>query len=1527
MPQVLRFGISSLDELLGVPSEKSNVNETSPPPPGQETTGQIPCGVYLPKSPSGTGQPGDEKHVEDFNTSVCIIGPTGTGKSIFALHMASRYLADCLAADESLPAVVYVSTDLTFNMAKRAWTNFALNRPFARRDPFDSASKTPFSNPLHEIELWPCEPTVLAEEFDSVVNERGRVTFVDMASHTAGDDWGFLHKLISLLPPPSPKENNPPANTLQEFNPPRHLIVIDAIEGFEALAGELNAFGQKSTRRSRIAQVMRLIAGKCHALLVVEESTGNVKDENLAEEFIADSVIRLDSLSTRNYERRVLKVEKVRGQSHIRGQHHYSIRSGKGSTTGSQVNPDDPEVSARSLNDESPLDNLSAAAPNPPQSYVQVFHSVHRLSRRIMEVKGKARERLKPDTYFAAFGIKYLDNMLGGSHETTERLPAGSAYEGFYYDTRGLPCRTTTALIGDSLTQKSTLGRAFMSRCFYEFDKRLAAVRRSLSTSSREEREVQQLLSLIKHQVELVSTSDSLPDTVWEAKLKATTRNGTWQQLAALIATKVGPNQPLQSFSSRTSELMALLGKEEFIRQSPRVGLAKIWQKAEVDSPLPNEKWLKLDENLTSLLGEEQVIKLLEGARLTHLAAWLVDHQSGVAVMLVTQNVHHEILARDFIKWLHRDANLKKLNGRMPGYEHAFENHIKGRTFCRRLEIHSLSSEVLIHMVQQLTKAAQLKILTPSQIQRDDVRYDRSWPIRLVIDDFSAFRDIFPELREDPLLLPSLLFHFEREGVTTLIVDTQSGKPDTPIAERFESELRKMVHHNLYTWRVPFYGESRVAITAIPPLSSDYAGIVRELRWQSESLLQATLASADPAIVDPHFELYTGLEEGNPQPVPLHVRFYAETEAMKTFIEIENSFLSERFAIYQHASQSALPCVIFGMPATSYDEMRDLAYLQRDTRFDHTLLFQVDEFWNIRKPSQNKRAGAFHPQWAYLNSITAEALNPEPTKIEDYDIDPNADPYALFQFRIDDPLPPAERSGPADRAQPSGVKSTKLRRRHFYEKYFEDFNGYDKFKIGSERLLIDRIPFSWDFGFLLCQQKAWQTNRTFAVKVKQRGKIQVVPHQVRKVWDSLTKAVHDGPNKENTGEILPYVSWRIFIEACKKVAEEQGDNLSRPVTAFDFAQISPESFSCLMLEIWLSEIYDSLTRKKKTQERDRILEALYKRDLFVATPENSGGKPRLTLADLLEDYWLELYRSWLLLIEVINFSDIIGDSTAFNFDFKSKNTDFSAISSRHWYKTASQCPSEIAAKDPLIAVRLPGRFSVRGDWFLSVSGGSRSVRQAERALDLLSSRRSNASRLQMGIGLPTRVPRQDPVTGKSSMGMLRTNLMSHERGQDSVDYQTFLNIAAPNRLPAKTVDAHADNFYWFWRSGLSDYAHCNRIWHKWLNRTILWWHRKLLRYKSVWVNSFEVYDNLTNDPPESRKHFAPSPSELENIQSEIRGAAVGERAGILDRHLKTFQVEHLAQLKVRSGFAELCDVLKEELKQASDTKRQPVDDR
>ena len=65
---------------------------------------------------------------------------------------------------------------------------------------------------------------------------------ISQAESTAGDDWGFITRVISLLPSPGK-------------DAPHHLLVIDAVEGLEMLTGDTDAFGQLRSRRSRIVPV------------------------------------------------------------------------------------------------------------------------------------------------------------------------------------------------------------------------------------------------------------------------------------------------------------------------------------------------------------------------------------------------------------------------------------------------------------------------------------------------------------------------------------------------------------------------------------------------------------------------------------------------------------------------------------------------------------------------------------------------------------------------------------------------------------------------------------------------------------------------------------------------------------------------------------------------------------------------------------------------------------------------------------------------------------------------------------------------------------------------------------------------------------------------------------------------------------------------------------------------------------------------------------------------------------------------
>src|SRR5579871_4837777 len=136
----------------------------------------------------------------DGITSLAILGPDGTGKSILAFHMAARYFADCAAA-KSTAKVVYISTDMNYDSALKVWNKFHLTEPNRRDIPLERATerKSRRNAPVVAATLKPLQPSdgstaeFLDPQRDPVVG------FLDLASHSAGDDWRYINRLLSLL--------------------------------------------------------------------------------------------------------------------------------------------------------------------------------------------------------------------------------------------------------------------------------------------------------------------------------------------------------------------------------------------------------------------------------------------------------------------------------------------------------------------------------------------------------------------------------------------------------------------------------------------------------------------------------------------------------------------------------------------------------------------------------------------------------------------------------------------------------------------------------------------------------------------------------------------------------------------------------------------------------------------------------------------------------------------------------------------------------------------------------------------------------------------------------------------------------------------------------------------------------------------------------------------------------------------------------------------------------------------------------
>lgn len=386
----LRFGIPDVDELLG------------------QATGQQQHGFYYERS-----QP----------TSICLVGPDGSGKSVLGMHLAARYLADNPGA-----RVIYLSVDLNFNRARLAWVNFGLDRLKKRdealygaleNDPRRKLNAPSSLDSIDLIEVGKFQPPegkpLLLEHILAGAGkcDANCVYFYDVATSHAGDLWQEVTRLAALIRTSVGKGPDP-------------LLIIDSVDNLERAAGPVDIFGSREPRGGKISRLLDIAKQTCHICLVVGADSA---DERPQEVYLTDCVVRLNVETVAGYSVRNIEIEKARGQAHVRGTHHLSIRSGRGSSTGRMENPDDRRVEAGGKT----------------TSYLRVFHSLDYLDSRGRHEEDN--ERQEPGSTTVDFtGIEYLDDLIGG-------LRPGSV----------------NAIVGEGKTLKSNLARAFLSRAIGEF--------------------------------------------------------------------------------------------------------------------------------------------------------------------------------------------------------------------------------------------------------------------------------------------------------------------------------------------------------------------------------------------------------------------------------------------------------------------------------------------------------------------------------------------------------------------------------------------------------------------------------------------------------------------------------------------------------------------------------------------------------------------------------------------------------------------------------------------------------------------------------------------------------------------------------------------------------------------------------------------------------------------------------------------------------------------------------------------------
>jgi hypothetical protein len=816
-------------------------------------------------------------------------------------------------------------------------------------------------------------------------------------------------------------------------------------------------------------------------------------------------------------------------------------------------------------------------------------------------------------------------------------------------------------------------------------------------------------------------------------------------------------------------------------------------------------------------------------------ASWLLNQAArrglddGPSVLITTADVSLKDLREQFRALLAKLAAEKKLSETASAQE-AVLGYFNRNFILRRLEVHDMSSAVLFQVIARSIEAAQRNLFHVAPYAHrtaESFPVGSSWPIRVVLDDLSIIRDMYPDVREDALFLPFLTSYLEREAVTSLIVASQSGRPDLRPLSDFDLEFRNLLQKQIRTWQALFYGETRVAIAELTSGNTGTQSKIRELRFTSDYPIP---------VVDPHFELYEGLEIGELHRVRLEIRLFGETTNFQNYVTQENILFNDLFEAAGQASDDR-PAVITAQSPLSLEKLKDFAQLHRDTKLDRTLLMQMDEFWALR------RRDALRSMWDYLDGRPV-SIGAKRSK--------ESDVYGLFQNTLASPIS-------------RGLQDARKRRDEF------TWIGYrnETPDCPEDRDQIDRIPYMWDFGFLLCREEAWQgagAHELHLFNQNQRRLGNPAESTVENVWEALPKAKRiresNAKRPPSEPEALPpkvesrlgISSWRAFIEATRIVAAVYSQRTSAKAIPFDLAFMAPDSFSCLVLEIWGSEIFRKAYKKKRAHTILRA-NSFCKRSWWPSTwqgiihmlaePDASGSLAGIFerskrregggVLPELSAHCLELFKTFLLLREVLDISSLVDSRDPYR--LRQRPPDESAVSARHWYNTACDVGKRYSQDGSLMPVGLPGHLAVRGDWYLAVAGGSRSDRLADSALDVLSSRRANITRLQLGLGLPVR-----SIIGGEQEGRLQTPLFTidSEGRKECVNYKQILSLGPrPSGLNSEEI-----GFYWLWRSALGNYDSHSGIWQKWLVKVLHWWKGIIPAQGTSWKGALQLYDDL-----------------------------------------------------------------------------------
>jgi hypothetical protein len=563
--------------------------------------------------------------------------------------------------------------------------------------------------------------------------------------------------------------------------------------------------------------------------------------------------------------------------------------------------------------------------------------------------------------------------------------------------------------------------------------------------------------------------------------------------------------------------------------------------------------------------------------------------------------------------------------------------------------------------------------------------------------------------------------------------------------------------------------------------------------------------------------------------------------------------------------------VVSAVDMEGYNLLKDYSYLQDGTRLDHTLVLQVDEFWAESHSS-------LYDLTDYMKRPVQDTKDPSIQEIEDvyrvyqeWDGDGGAEPKATTTAGA------GEGGAPGEEPRGEELKDSRLSR------FSTGSNDY-QLDQAIKKHRIEKVPYLWDFGFLLCNRQTWfeasKGPRTLrwgtggaTVEVGDLWKaLSIYDIETGKVMGEYEADPRKTPSgmitaKGAMGEQKCPVEWPEFLLALQQLKHREEE------VVFDVDLRTEQALACFILEVWFSVVFSrgldpkGNPQKKAGRQISRWLSTEGAGQL--AEDRSETYRQYGSLMHLICNYPEDLWRS-LSLVYWFAPNLVVED-----FGFVTKPADPSVLCARHWYSTSSDPRYNDGARVPM---RLPGHYSCRGDWFLAIAKGSRSPRLGEHAIDLLCSRRSNLTRLLEGIGLPTREvyeAAEGQVGGRAS---LRTALVSPSTpkvaGKNTLSdlvYYHDLRRLRGHKVHEDPKESH--HFYSLWRSTIYGYDVHTRAWLRWLARI---WGEGRQQLLSLEELKLEDLKTVAVTVDEKKKRFK---EQLALLRTMLKGASKAAIAG------------------------------------------------